>query len=105
MITGSRRLALVLLLACSTAPAIVAAADDAAMRRAEQRQMMEESGSKAQYNRSVKEANAAYADAARECGRMGARQKSRCMVEARTNLRNDLAAARGKSGDAAGMRR
>jgi len=41
-----------------------------AMRMAQERQMMEDTSPRDQYNRSVKEANAAYAEALRECSRM-----------------------------------
>lgn len=41
-----------------------------AMRMAQERQMMEDTSPRDQYNRSVKEANAAYAEAVRECSRM-----------------------------------
>ena len=92
------RLSLLLLLASSSGLACAAQGTGDAMRRAEERQMVEDTSPKAQYNRSVKEAHAAYAEASKECGRMRSRDKTSCMQEAKTNLNNDLAAARSQMG-------
>ena len=92
------RLTLFLLLACGSLSVSAAQGSDRAMRAAEQRQMTEDMSPRAQYNRSVKEAHAAYAEASKECGRMRSRDKTSCMQEAKTNLNNDLAAARSQMG-------
>lgn len=105
MTTHILRITLVMLLAFSYLPASFAQGMDSAMRRAEERQMMEETGPRAQYGRAVKEANAAYAEAVRECGRMASKQRASCMQEARGNLKDDLASARAQAGQGANMRR
>lgn len=105
MSTGILRTTLVMMLACGYLSASFAQGMESAMRRAEERQMIEEPGPRAQYNRAVKEANAAYGEAIRECGRMASKQRASCMQEARANLKDDLASARAQSGQGAGMRR
>lgn len=92
------RLALFLLLACGSLSISSAQGTDSAMRRAEQRQMTEDMSPRAQYNRSVKEAHAAYAEAVKECGRMRSAEKTSCMKEAKTNMQSDLASARSQMG-------
>lgn len=104
MITGMRRITLALT-TCGYAAGLSAQGMDNAMRRAEERQMIEEAGPRAEYNRAVKEANAAYAEAVRECGRMASGQRATCMQEARANLQNDLASARAQSSQGSPMRR
>lgn len=99
------RTILFLLLACGMSSASFAQGTGSAMRRAEQRQMMEDTSPGAQYNRSVREANAAYADAVRECNRMASRQRASCMQEAKSTLKGDLDAARAQAGPAAGAHR
>lgn len=92
------RCAFFLLLACSALPASAARnSGDAMSRTEERRQMTEDSSPRAAYSRMVKEANAAYAEAVRECGRMAAGQRASCMREAKTNLSGDLASARSQS--------
>jgi hypothetical protein len=92
-------LALSLVFACEFS---YAAQDvNSAMRKAEERQMVEESGPKAEYNRSVKEAHAAYAEAVKECGKQARNQRTSCMKDAKTNLTNDLASAKTQSGNTA----
>lgn len=99
------RTASFLLLACGIASASYAQGTSSALRRAEERQGMEDTSPRAQYNRSVKEANAAYAEAASECSRMARRQRASCMQDAKSNLKSDLDAARAQAGPAAGARR
>ena len=99
------RLTLFMLLACSILSASSAQGTADVMRKAEERQMTEDTSPRAQYNRSVKEANAAYAEAAKECRRMAAGQRASCMREAQSNLKSDLASARAQAGPAAGTRR
>lgn len=99
------RTVLFLLLVCGMSSASSAQGTGSAMRKAEERQMTEDTSPRAQYNRSVKEANAAYAEAVGECRRMASRQRASCMQEAKSNLKGDLDAARAQAGPAAGARR
>jgi hypothetical protein len=71
---------------------------DSAMRKAEERQMVEETGPNAEYNRSVKEARAAYADAVKECGKEARKERASCMKDAKANLTSDLDYARSLAG-------
>jgi hypothetical protein len=97
-------LAVSLVLACEFSYA--AQEVNSAMRKAEERQMVEESGPKAEYNRSVKEAHAAYAEAVKECGKEARNQRASCMKEAKANLTNDLQYAKSQAGNmGAGSRR
>jgi hypothetical protein len=98
------RLTLFLLLACGSLSVSAAQGSDSAMTSAERRQMTEDMSPRAQYNRSVKEAHAAYADAVKECGRMRSGEKTSCMQEAKTNLKNDLASAREQMGTSSAHR-
>jgi hypothetical protein len=91
-------LALPLVFACEFSHA--AQGVDSAMRKAEERQMVEESGPKAEYNRSVKEAHAAYAVDVKDCGKQARKERASCMKEAKDNLTNDLTYARTQSGKA-----
>jgi hypothetical protein len=69
----------------------------------EARQMKEDTTPRAHYNTSKKEANAAYNEALKECRSMGRAERSDCMKEAQTNLRNDLAQARETLNSETGM--
>jgi len=96
------RLSLLLLLASSSGLACAAQGTGDAMRRAEERQMVEDTSPRAQYNRSLKEAHAAYAEALKECGKMRGSEKTSCTKEAKTNLNDDLAYAKSQYGGGAG---
>jgi phage gp36-like protein len=85
---------LALLVIAGSAFTFPAYAAQDAMSKAEARQTVEDTSPRAQYNRSTKEAQAAYQEALAGCGKMRGAEKTACTKEAKTNLQNDLAYAR-----------
>jgi len=85
----------------SGAASALHAAEDAVNRaaspapdRIERRQMTEDFSAKAQYNRSKKEAQAAYAEALKNCKTMSKSERAACKQEAKQNLQSDLSYAK-----------
>ena len=83
---------LFVVIGCTLAVTANAARD--ANSKAEARQTVEETTPQAQYQRSRREANAAYRGAVAECRKMHGADRNACTKEARSNLQSDLAEAK-----------
>lgn len=61
---------------------------------AEAKQTTEDTSPQAQYQRSKREAQAAYQEALTSCKKMRGTERNSCMKEAKSNLQGDLAEAK-----------